>query len=426
MHFYSQVIGSERGKAGMEKISRYSLVFITVIVLSIGLPKLFWIFFEKPVKKPFIQYSCVNHDFLIYRSNEKIWEDTKGNQYSRDEYEQKLPLFFFKQLYISGTLPDSINHVPIDLKELAREKSFFHLRQGEIDAPVPDLFPLFESRSGRAMLEWPEDFFRITWRIEFIDAASNKILEEKSQMFSASLYHNGFVFPAKLISGITSQKKSCDEGYFIVDSKNQLFHLKMVIGKPYIRKIEIPYGLIIRHISCVDFKNKAFYAYLLSDKNEIYILSQNEYKLVKWPIEGYDSATSDLKIYGDMLNYTIVIEGYNYLKVIALDKKYQFIDSYSEKWDVKEDLKYGKIFASIFPAQVSMTSENSKYVRFYFSISRGFNWFLLNLALLAIHFALLYWRKKQLRNHFIDLGIIAICGIYGFLAIHFFRNKFYE
>ncbi len=410
----------------MEKISRYSLVFITVIVLSIGLPQLFWILFEKPVKKPFIQYSCVDHDFLIYRPVEKIWEDTKGKQYSRDEYEQKLPLFFFKQLITSGTLPDSIDHVRIGLKEIAHEKSFFRLRPNEIDAPVPGLFPLFESRSGRAMLEWPEDFFRITWRIEFIDAASNEILEEKSQMFSASLYHKGFVFPAKLISGITTQKKTCDEGYFIVDSKNQLFHLKMVTGKPYVKKIEVPSGLLIKHISCVDFKNKAFYAYLLSDKNEIFILDQDDYKLVKWPIEGYDSATSDLKIYGDMLNYTIVIEGCNYLKVIALDKKYQLVDSYIEKWDAKEDSKYGKIFASIFPAQVSITSENSKYIRFYFFISKGFNWFYLSLALFAIHFAFLYWRKKLLRNHFVDLGIVAICGIYGFLAIHFFKNRFYE
>lgn len=410
----------------MEKISRYSLIFIAVILLAIALPELFWMTFEKPVKKPFVQYSCVNHDFMIYRAGEKIWEDTNGTRYTRDEYEQKLPLFFFKQLYSSGTLPDSINNKPLDMRALAREKSFFRLKPNEIDAPNPMLYPLFESRSGRALIEWPADFFRITWRIEFIDAATNQILEEKSQMFSAALYHNGFTFPAKKISGIPSPRKSCDEGYFLVDSKDQLFHMKMITGKPYVKKIDVPEGLKFAYISCVDFKNKAFYAYLFSDKNEIYILTQEDYKLIKWPVDGYDLANFDLKIYGDLFNYTIVFEGDNQVKVVALDKNYQLVNSYSEKWPVKEDLKVGKIYASIFPAQISLTSNNSKYIRFYFTPSRGFNWLLLNFFLAALHFMWLYWRKKTLKNHFADLGIIVVSGIYGFIAVHLFQNRFFD
>lgn len=410
----------------MEKISRYSLVFMTVIILAIAIPKLYWIIFEQPVQKPFIQYSCINNDFLIYRSGEKIWEDTKGTRYTRDEYEQKLPLFFFKQLYTSGTLPDSVNNLPLDMKALAREKSFFRLRPAEINAPQPSLFPLFESRSGRALLEWPNDFFRITWRIEFIDAAINSIEEEKSQMFSAALYHKGFVFPAKIISGIATFKKSCDEGYFLVDSKNQLFHLKMVIGKPYVKKIELSDGLIVRHISCVDFKSKAFYAYLFSDKGEIYTINQDDYKLVKWPVEGYDLLCSDLKIYGDLFNYTLVIEAYDRVKVIALDKKYQLVNSYTEKWKTKEDWTSGKVFASVFPAEVSLTSEKSKFIRFYFTLSKGVNWLIVNFILASIHLLWLFRRKKQFKNHFIDLVTVLVCGIYGFLAVHFYRNKFYE
>jgi hypothetical protein len=408
----------------MEKLSRYTLVFISIFVLSIVVPQLYWTAFEVPVKIPFIQYSCVNHDFLIYRPGEKKWQDTKGHEYTRDEYEQRLPLFFFKQLYTSGTLPDSVNNQPLDMRALSREKSFFRLKAADIDAPKNNLFPLFESRSGRAMLEWPDDFFRITWRIEFIDAATNKILEEKSQMFSAAMFHNGFVFPAKNIWGISSPKKSVDEGYFIVDSKDQLFHLKMVKGKPFVKKVDLPADLKFRYIDCVDFKNRAFYAYLFSEKNEIYILTQDDYKLIKWPVDGISAETSDLKIYGDLFNYAVIMESPGNIKAVVLDKDYQYVDSYAETWPVREDTKVGKVFASVFPAQISLTSEKSKFIGFYFNWSKGYYWLFLNFFLLLLHVAWLHWKKENLKKHIADLAIVAVCGVFGLVAVYLFPNKF--
>lgn len=410
----------------MEKISRYILVFVAILTLAVILPKFYWIAVEKPIRIPFIQYSCVNNDFMIHRISEKKWMDTKGKEYSREEYEEKLPMMFTKQLLASGTMPDSINDIALDMRAISREKSFFRLKASEIDAPKPDLYPLFESRSGRAQLELSEDFFRITWRIEFIDASTNRILEEKSQLFSAALFQKGFSFPAKIISGLPTPRKSLDEGYFIVDSRNQLFHLKMIKGKPFVIKVEVPEGVKFRQISCVDFKNREFYAYLFSDKNEIFILKQDNYKLIKWPVDGYDAANCDLKIFGDFFHYTLIIEGNDHLKAIVLDKQYKTVDTYTEKWTVKEELREGRIFASLFPAQLSMTSDSSKYIRFYFTPSNGFNWIFLNILLMAFHFIWLLRQKTKFKNHLADLGIVALTGIFGFIAIHFFKNKFFE
>lgn len=401
------------------------MIFIAVITLAIFIPKLYWTVFEKPIRKPIIHYSCISKQFMINRG-EKEWTDAKGNQCSRDEYERMLPMMFFKQLLASGTLPDSINGTALDMRAVSKEKSFFRLKVNEVDAPAPQLYPLFESRSGRAQLELPQDFFRITWRVDFIDASTNQILEEKSQMFSAALFHNGFVFPAKLISGLPTQRKSCDEGYLIVDSKDQLFHLKMIKDKPFVKKVDIPEGLIFRYIGCVDFKNKNFYAYLVSGKNEIYILTQGDYKLIKWPVEGYDPATCDLKIYGDLFNYTVIIEAEDHIKAIALTPDYQLVDTFTESWKTKEQLQEGKIFASIFPAQLSMNSENSKFIRFYLTPSKGMNWLLVNLLLLMIHLVWLYMRKVRLKNHWVDMAVVAVCGIYGFIAIYLFPNKFFD
>jgi hypothetical protein len=410
----------------MEKISRYLLVFIAILTLAIILPKLYWMAFEKPVRKPFILYSCINDDFMIHRISEKTWEDTKGQQFTREEYEQKLPMMYLKQLLASGTMPDSIDGVELVMHDIAKSKSFFRLKINEIDAPVPVLYPLFESQSGRAKIDLPDDFFRITWRIDFIDASTNNVLEEKSQLFSAALFQNGFSFPAKTISGLSTPRKSVDEGYLIVDSKDQLFHLKMIKGKPYVKKIDVPDSLKFRHISCVDFKNKDFYAYLFSDKNEIYILTQDDYQLIKWPVDGFDASSCDLKIFGDLFNYTVIIEAEDHVKGIALNPDYQIVKTYTETWKLKEEQTEGKIFASLFPAQVSMTSDNSKFIRFYFSPSKGLNWIFLNLLLMAFHFIWLYRRKVKFKNHLADLVIVAVSGIFGFIAVHFFENKFFD
>ncbi|HWR99790.1 MAG TPA: DUF4857 domain-containing protein, partial [Prolixibacteraceae bacterium] len=253
----------------MERISRIILVLVAILILAMTLPMLYLMAFEKPVRKPFILYSCIDDDFFMMRpGTPNTFEDTRGNKYTREKYEQKLPMMNFQQLMISGVMPDTINGKAMDMHEIGRNRSFARFKPEDMNCPKPGLFPMFESQSGRANIEMPDDYFRITWRVEFLDAATNKIREEKSQLFSAALYHHGFEFPAKKIEGLPTTRKSCDEGYLVVDSSNQLFHLKMVKGKPFVKKISLPDGLKFKHILCVDFKDKKYYAYLFSEKNE--------------------------------------------------------------------------------------------------------------------------------------------------------------
>jgi hypothetical protein len=127
-----------------------------------------------------------------------------------------------------------------------------------------------------------------------------------------------------------------------------------------------------------------------------------------------------------MFNYTVVIEANDHLKVVALDKDYKLIDTYSEKWLVKEDLQSGNVFASIFPFTFSMTSDNSNFIGFYFNRSNGFNWLILNILLAVFHLGWVVRIKKKIKENLIDLLIVAITGIYGFFAIHLFRNKFLD
>jgi hypothetical protein len=410
----------------MVKISRYILVWITILGLAVAIPKLYWTAFGKPVKKPFILYSCTEKDFMIQRTSEGTkWEDTRGHSYTREQYEERLPLLYMRQLLLSGTMKDTINGIQMDAHDININRSFFSYSPTDMTTPGPGIFPLFESESGRANLEMPEDFFRITWRMEFINAQSNKILEEKSRQFSAALYHKDFVFPAQTIAGIPTTRKSCDEGYLIIDSALQLFHLIMITGNPYVKKIAIPEGLIFKHIACVDFKDKKYYAYLFDDQGDIYILTQDEYELIKLPAGNFHPETEEIRIYGDLFNYDLVITGEGFVRVVVLDKEYKKVSEYNETWPVRAETKPGKIFAALFPGQLSLSDENSNFINFYLTLSSGYKWIIISILLVVLHFMIVR-KKGKLVRHGVDFGLILVTGVFGFIAVNFFPNKFFD
>jgi hypothetical protein len=326
---------------------------------------------------------------------------------------------------VSGTMKDTINGIAMDVHDINLNRSFSNYNPTDMVTPEPGAYPLFESESGRANLEMPEDFFRITWRMEFINAKSNAIQEEKSRLFSAALYKKGFSFPAVKIAGIPTTRKSCDEGYLIIDSANQLYHLKMVKGIPFVKKVDLSGGIQFKHIACVDFRDKRYYAYLIGADDQVYILTQDEYELIRIPAGKFNAETDELKIYGDLFNYDVITSGDGFMDVVVLDKEYQKINEYSETWPMREQMKAARAFASLFPAQLSLTSRNSNFIRFYFTISKGFRWLIPSLLLMVIHFWVIRKRGRPLR-HIADLAMILVTGVFGFIAVNIFPNRFFD
>jgi len=393
-----------------------------------ALPGLYWLAFEKPNRAPYLFYSCINNGFVVQRhqNGRLIFSDLKGDKYTRSEYEQKLPLLYIRQLLVSGKMPDSIHGVEIDIHKVNKNRSFFRLRPKDISSPKPGLYPMFESQSGRINLEMPKDFFRIKSRMEFINAKTNVVEEKKSALFTSALKHYGFVFPSKIIAGIPTTRKSCDEGYFVIDANNHLFHVKMVRGKPYVKRVKLPEGLKFKYIACVDFSDKKYYNYLISNKNEIYILTQDDYEIIKFPVKGYNPKREELRIFGDLFNYSVYMVGKDHLKIVVLNKQYQKVDEYQENWPNRSQRMEGKVFSYIFPAEISLSKWYSNFNKFYFEKTSGFHWIFLNILLMMIYFFILRNRKTNPKKGIIDFIIIGITGIFGFIAVTFFQNKFYD
>lgn len=412
----------------MKNISRYNLIFVTIIALSVILPWMFWLSFEKPIPSPYVMYSCVDDCFMIrsYENGTSVYSNEFGKTFTREEFEQKLPLLNFRQLMISKTLPDTIKGVEMDPHLVNSAGSFYRYKPEDKNAPKPGLYPMIESKSGRAKLEMPKDFFRIASRMEFIIADGNKLDEQKSVLFTEALQANGFKFPAKMIEGLPTTRKSCDEGYFVVDNADQLFQVKMVQGQPYVKWIDIPKGLTFKYISCVDFRNKLYYCYLIGHDNSIFIITQDDYELERLPIEGFNSENQELRISSDLFNYNVIMLGENFTKVVALDDNRRKVAEYNQTWTKRALRPEGKAFSFLFPAEINLTDKYNSFINFYFHPTKGFNWLILHIILLISQFIIIRRRKANPKNHVVDFGIVLITGLFGFLAVNIFPNKFFD
>jgi hypothetical protein len=195
-------------------------------------------------------------------------------------------------------------------------------------------------------------------------------------------------------------------------------------GKPYVKQVELPDGIKFKTIQCVDNKDKAYYAYLFTDDNELYVLTEYDYKLVKLDVEDINPEKYEVRIYGDFFNYNITTIGENFTRSQILNRAYKKVDEYSENRSTREENKEGKIARFIFPAQLSMAHKNSNYVNFFIEYSKGFYWLLLSFLLIVLQFVIVRKRQEKITKHIIDFCIIAVTGIFGFLAVNIFPNKF--
>jgi hypothetical protein len=102
------------------------------------------------------------------------------------------------------------------------------------------------------------------------------------------------------------------------------------------------------------------------------------------------------------------------------------VDQYSEKWDDKYHRTEGKVFNFIFPFELNLKSDSSRYIDFRFNFPTGYYWLLLSFLLIVAE--IIWIRKKggNIMHQAIDLCLIAVTGIFGFIAVNIFQNKSYK
>jgi hypothetical protein len=400
------------------KIARALLLVFIVFVAAVYIPKFYWMKFEKSVKSSFVLYSPILKDFLfsVYSTDELRFSDRKGRLYDRDRYEALTPLFNYRQLLASGKMPDSLNGVKLNVEAVRMNNFSKKIRPADIDLSLIPLNPLLESKSGRVRLEMPEDFFRIDKRMEFINCATNTIDAEKSEKFTKALQAVNFAFPAKMIAGNPTTKKAFDEGYFVVDSQNKMFHIKMVKGEPFCVDTKIPANLDIVYLSIAEMQLREFYGMMVTRDNSVYLISYNNYKLIRLPVSGYNYKESTIQMMGDLFYRIISVIDNKSNRTYVTDRRYNLIDSMETKWEDKYAQPAGKALGYLVPFAVTLTQSTSSFVR-PVVVCSPLSSFILTGILLIITFVIYFRQKASFGSTWFDYLLILLTGVYGFIAV---------
>lgn len=412
----------------LHKISRYLIVIVTIFVLSNVLPGMYDTLFDVRIDTPFVTYSIIKEDFIInsYENGEVTYTDTKGNFLTRQEVDELQPYLYHYQLTNDGRMPDTLMGEKTDLTAFSQEFFYTNIESYSYKGPDYGLYILFESQSGRVGVEYPEDFFRLRNDIQFINCRTNKVNQEKSDLFTNTMQEAGFVFPAQLVAGIPFDFKSVDDGNFLTDSNGDLYHLKMAKGEPYFVKIAIPADMVIKHIDCVDNRSyREFLAYIVSEENKIYLLKTDDYSLVELPISDYVPEEQRFTLIGDYKTRHVSLTGKDYVKAYALDKEYNLVDTYAQAWPIKQDMIQGKASRVLFPFTLNFWSQETRFIKLSLKGYKGYGWIVLNVVFAGLFVYYCSAKKKILKHNVLDIILVALSGLYGFIAVLLFPNKKY-
>lgn len=254
----------------MVKFSKLFFYLTVALIFIWQLPWCYSFFTAKASQKPFTLYSCVVDDFVMSgkdNTGKFCKTDLQGNLYTDHQFDSILPCFYSRQLLADDRFPETIKEIPVTYREVQSSLFTFRSTPYGINAPKLSIFPLLESMSGRVDLKMPDDVFRITNKaIEFVDAETNSVNIDKSAMFTDMLDTKGFRFPASYIAGNPTSKKEYDEGYLILDNDGKLFHLKQTKGRPYVRHIPLPDGIVLKYLYVTEFRDKNLIG-LVTDTN---------------------------------------------------------------------------------------------------------------------------------------------------------------
>ncbi len=392
------------------------LILYATLILIVGLwtlPALVKKATDSNNRYPFMYYSSMleKYCFVDYSNDQYPARDVDGREYNQLQADSLLPLLSYRQLLADGRMPDSLRGVEMSMMNLRSNSVVYRYKPSFIDAPATKLYVMMETMPLRVGLVMPEDFFRLDDKIEFINAATNSVDEQKSEKFQRELLKRGFEFPAQWAVGNPTTRKSYDEGVFALDNKNDLYHIKMVNGRPYVGNCNLPDSIEVAYFSIQEPSTRRFYGIIHTTAGEMYLLGDG-YQLQKFDMPRVDYLQDEIYILGNIFYWSVSVtnsQGRVHYALCAdsleLVDEY-FIERVPSTWD--------KIKGYIFPVMLSFEADDNDYI--YPRATLGNVWSLVISCVMALAVFVLSSRRK-LTDRIFRTIFVAVGGVVALIVI---------
>ncbi|MBD3409181.1 MAG: DUF4857 domain-containing protein [Ignavibacteriales bacterium] len=402
----------------LRRLGKTVLAALVVLFAAAALPDIYWELFYTPPKEPRAFYSPTVNDFAIIKGgvDGTLYYTPDEDGFDGDWFEEAVPFLTYRQLVSEGKLPDTLHGVAMDPKAIRDNNFTFAVKPRYVRKELIPLFPLFESQSGRVRLDMPEDYCRIADRVEFVHAARNEVIEEKSVKFTEALAEAGFAFPGKRTFGNFNTRKPFDAGVFAVDADDKVFHIIQAKGEPIVADLKIPDDLTPVYIATREMELREFYGILVGEDSRVFMISYDDYKLIELPLEGFNWRTDELSMRGDILFRTVNIIKKDEVSAFAIDRDYELIDAYSEPMETKYDRASGTVAEALFPFQIRFLTANDPYVGFHARLSGPIALILMTLSAVVAFFV---YRKRGAPMKYAAPGIALafLTGVFGLIVV---------
>ena len=418
----------------MRSLRIYPIILVGILLLAIFLPNLYKDIFAKRINTSKVYYSPVDKDFIKMttvkgKERKVIYSNLDGSEeFTQDEYKAKLPFIFYNDLVKIDKFPKEFMAYAQNPRVIRLEKSYLKVKPSMITSKVVNLTPLFESKPKYSSLKLPDDLFRLDENgISFIKSDSNTVDEKKSKLYSNKLLELGAVFPLKDAYGTPTTRKPFDEGYFITDSKSQLFHVKQVENQAVINKVETN-GINIKFVLNKEDARKEYYGLIVDDKSNIYLLMYDDYELLKLPIKDFDYKTQNFRMFTNPISRIITIEYKDYetqeqvIKSYVTNLDYEIQKENVHKYSLKQSDIYETVKATIFPYKIYLVNGEEGYIS-YDIRDISMKSFVIYFILALLYLLFVKISKRELSSHIIPAILIALTGIYAIVVLILF-NKF--
>lgn len=404
----------------MVKIVRILLILVTIFTMAFYLPSTYRKAVEKRPMKTMIYYSEVSNDFVIARETGDSLDTQAamryytpaGTQLTEEEYMRLLPFNNRRKLKLMGNMPDSLHGVALTTDVLKNVKRSMLLapRSSEYH-----LYPLFESAPERLGVSLPDDLFRFTGDgIEFVDCKTGDILTEKSARFRSVMEACGFMAPACDVYGIPSVLKRWDSGYFVVDATGGLYHLMMVKGAPFCRKIDT--DIAIKNMKC--HTDEEVFAHIFDTQNRLYVLT-TDYTIK--PLET-DVRNGRFFMTSNCFARTYKTSEADSSIMYVFSPDFEPLGRYAEVVDHYSHTDEAKWEQRIFPFSVMKTPGYAHFIPLFNAPAM---FWLTNLLCAILWVGLKVYHRRRLTRpeNIADFVVVLLTGVYGLMAVLLYPNR---
>ena len=416
----------------MTHISRYALILSAIVVMAVFIPRFYGMAFDQNVGKTHLFYSPVSEKFIwcdkladpAVGSAENahhasfVYMDEDGTKYSRRQFEEMLPFIYYRNMELWGHLPLHLGGKTFDKATIKATRQVMELKAREIRGRYPgdQLLPLLETNPGMARLVFPEDRFRLTDEMEFVNADFNKRDEALTETFTRSLRAAGFHFPGRFAAGKPSILKPFDEGVFLVDADDAVFHVKRVDGESWVQKTPIAPKGGVWSIKVSENSRREFYGLLLTGDGQLNLLSCDDYALRPLPLEDYNPDTMDFKLIINPMFRTAVYSDDKVIRAVVMDSEFRPLAKYRHYMPAARLSGARKAFAYLTPFTLNLEDPTTGY-RVLSLDWHGRNG-LASLGLaMGCYIWLVFLRPRKGILMLVDGVLVALTGLYGLVAV---------